>query len=103
MMFNQSVPLIYFRIAINEGRRWTWASPPYTHRAAALTYAHIYCSHLAEDFVLLISAADAEAAERLLEQLNGGTDYRPDEQEQRRMNFIKWLIQQGKLSEDIPA
>ncbi len=103
MMFNHSIPLIYFRIAISEEGRWAWASPPFTHKATALTYAHVYCSHLAEDLVLLISAADADAAERLLEQLNGAVVYQPDEQEQRRMNFIKWLIQQGKLSENIPA
>jgi hypothetical protein len=93
---------MYYRVAINEEGEWVWISPPCTHKPTALTYLRIYSARLAEDLVLLIVAEDAASAEQLLEQLNNTESYRPNEQEQRRMNFIKWLIQQGKLSEDIP-
>jgi hypothetical protein len=103
MMYRRQDPLMYYRVAINEEGKWVWISPPYTHKPTALTYLRIYSARLAEDLVLLIAAEDAASAEQLLEQLNNTASYRPNEQEQRRMNFIKWLIQQGKLSEDIPV
>ncbi len=103
MIYYNGVPLIYHRVAIKKPGKWEWASPPYTHQPTAITYVQTYYSHLSEDSVLVISAEDAGTAEKLLEQLNSVVDYRPNEVELRRMNFIKWLIEQGKISEDIPT
>jgi hypothetical protein len=103
MIYYNGIPLIYHRVAIKQEGKWEWASPPYTHQPTAISYIQTYFSHLTEEDVIVISAEDAGTAEKLLEQLNDDVDYRPDEKEQRRMSFIKWLIERGKISEDIPV
>jgi hypothetical protein len=103
MIYYNGIPLLYHRVAIKREGKWEWASPPYTHQPTAITYVKTYFSHLSEDSVLVVSAEDAGSAEKLLGQLNDGVDYQPNEEERRHMNFIKWLIEQGKISEDIPV
>jgi hypothetical protein len=103
MMYYNGIPLIYHRVAIKEGGIWEWASPPYTRQPTAISYVQTNLPQLSEEHVLVISAQDAGTAEKLLEHMNSATDYLPTADEKRRMDFIKWLIAQGRISEDTPA